>query len=250
MEGPHPDLVRVVAERDRYPPAHLVGRAVGEREREDALRVDARRDKVGDPAGERPCLPRAGSRDHQDGTGGLRGTLLALIKGEGLDPIPHPLGRALGVRRRADRLSDEHGPSELVEHERPADTDARGDGRGGEPGIVPLTKPVGREEELASEDVGLALGPFAGAVSLNASDAPDGPLVLGRLLVDLAGEAGVPARLQPDVGELVGLDEPLLFGRRVGVVPDHLPVYVKLPLPFLQPRVVCLDAAGAVLREG
>ena len=66
VEGEDPDRPGDVAEQALEPVAHLPGRLVRERDREDLVRVHAAgRDQVRDPVGEDAGLPRAGAGDHE-----------------------------------------------------------------------------------------------------------------------------------------------------------------------------------------
>ena len=66
VEGEDPGGARLPAEHPLEPLAHLAGRLVRERDREDLVRLRAvRADQVGDPMGQHAGLARAGSGDDE-----------------------------------------------------------------------------------------------------------------------------------------------------------------------------------------
>ena len=66
VEGHHPHRAHAPPDQQLGAVAHLAGRLVGERDREDLARLDrAGRDQVGDPVGQHPRLARAGAGEDQ-----------------------------------------------------------------------------------------------------------------------------------------------------------------------------------------
>ena len=130
MEGHQPHAARMGAEQPLHAPAHLLGGLVGERDRQDLMRVGlAGEDEEGNAMGQHARLARTGTREDQERPLAM-GDRLALglveaieqgphalgmlfrgrLRGVGVDAFGHPLEHRSGVGPNVRQVSDRRAP--------------------------------------------------------------------------------------------------------------------------------------------